>query len=129
MAKRISPTANETKLERKVRLIINNHIINYDNRQQFFEDLQNGGCQSGIIGELIYHSDTLAFYNKYKQEINTLLYDTMKNIGSNNPVDVFGAKWDKDDPLALETTNQNLLAWFGFEETAFNIAREIGIEI
>ena len=35
---------------------------------------------------------------------------------------------DSDDPLALETQNQNLLAWFAFEETAFQLARVNGID-
>ena len=33
------------------------------------------------------------------------------------PMNIFGDKWDKEDPLAAEDFNQNLLAWFGFEET------------
>lgn len=127
--KRIPPQKNENKLQRAVRLIINNHIINYDTREQFFSDLQQGGCMSGLIGELIYYNDTTKFYNKYKKEINSLLYDTFENYGDYDPTSIFGNNWDKQDPLVIEIHNQNLLAWFGFEETAFNIAREIGIEI
>ena len=32
-----------------------------------------------------------------------------------------GNKWNKEDPLAQDDYNQNLLAWFGFEETLRNI--------
>ena len=36
---------------------------------------------------------------------------------------MFGESWDKEDPLAIDIHNQNLLAWFGFEEALRNIAR------
>ena len=32
---------------------------------------------------------------------------------------------DKEDPLIMEYSNKNLLAWFGFEETAYRIYEEI----
>jgi hypothetical protein len=83
----------------------------------FMSDLNQGGCQSGMISELIYYSDTVKFYKKYQEEINTLLAETIEEI-RNNPSDVFGDKWDKTDPLAVEEGNQNLLAWFVFEEIA-----------
>lgn len=35
---------------------------------------------------------------------------------------MFGDKWDEEDPLAQNTFNQNLLAWFGFEETLREVA-------
>ena len=79
------------------------------------------GCQSGVVGELIYYSDTVRFYKQYRQEINALLYGTMSETGLYAPSELFGDKWDKEDPLAQDDYNQNLLAWFGFEETLRNI--------
>ena len=35
--------------------------------------------------------------------------------------ELFGDKWNNDDPLALDAMNQNLLAWFGFETVASNL--------
>lgn len=29
--------------------------------------------------------------------------------------------WDLEDPLALDVYNQNLLAWFAFEDVAYSI--------
>lgn len=74
-----------------------------------YNELCNG-CISGVAYHLIYYSDTCKFFNKYKQEIGELLSD----FGS-SPAELFGEKWDANDPLALDTENQNLLAWFGFE--------------
>ena len=44
-------------------------------------------------------------------------------------VDDVRCRWETDDPLANDTYNQNLLAWFGFEETAHQLACELGIEV
>ena len=88
-----------------------------NNRRAIFSDVLEHGCVSGVVGHLIYYADTTKYYKDHKDEINTLLYDTLSEYGSTNPSDIFGDKWDKEDPLALETQNQNLLAWFGFEET------------
>ena len=103
-----------------------NYVINkwsdYSNKTDIFTDVLYHGCQSGIVGELIYYKDTLAFYNRFKNEINNLLYETMQNCGIYNPSELFREKWDKEDPLSNDYTNQNLLAWFGFEETLRNIA-------
>ena len=46
-----------------------------------------------------------------------------------SPSELFGGKWDGEDIFAEETTNQNLLAWFGFEETARNLAGRNDIEV
>ena len=76
------------------------------------------------MGHLVYYSQTTAYYEEHKEEINELLYDTMDECGIYVPSELFGDKWDKEDPLALYQCNQNLLAWFGFEETMRNFARE-----
>ena len=89
----------------------------YDDKTAIFSDVLDHGCQSGIVSRLIYYSDTTKFYDDHKDEINALLYDLMEETGIYNPSDLFGDKWDKEDPLALDVINKNLLAWFGFEET------------
>ena len=79
------------------------------------------GCVSGIVSELIYYSDTLKFYKKYKDEINSLLSELMQSMGCYSLIDIFGKNFDEEDPLIIDTHNQNLMAWFGFEETLRNI--------
>lgn len=104
-----------------------NYIINewgdYSDKTDIFTDVLEHGCQSGIVGELIYYSDTVRFYKQYREEINRLLYDAMNDTGLFAPSELFGDKWDEEDPLAQDTHNQNLLAWFGFEETLREIGR------
>lgn len=94
----------------------------YDDKKNIILDVLNNGCQSGFVGHLVYYSQTTAYYEEHKEEINELLYDTMDVCGIYVPSELFGDKWDKEDPLALYQSNQNLLAWFGFEETMRNFA-------
>lgn len=91
-------------------------------------DVINYGCAGGTVSGLIYYKDTTAFYEKHKAAINTLLSDVL--LATNLcPEDLFSGKWEAGDPLALETNNQNLLAWFGFEEAASMVAIDLGWEV
>ncbi len=94
----------------------------YDDKKVIFSDVLEHGCQSGIVTSLIYYDDTTKFYDNHKAEINALLYEVMQETGIYNPLELFGDKWDREDPLALDVLNKNLLAWFAFEETLRQIA-------
>jgi hypothetical protein len=120
-----------TKLERVVQKTINQYAENYSEpgAKGFLEDLMQGGCQSGMVSGLIYYNDTVKFYKAHKEEINDLLKDTLDGTGCTSPAQLFGDKWDAEDIFAEEQFNQNLLAWFGFEETARRLADKNGIEI
>ena len=74
------------------------------------------GCISGTVSSLVYYSDTKKFYEEHKEDINALLYENMEECGVYELNSLFGDKFDKEDPLCIDTTNQNLLAWFGYEE-------------
>lgn len=93
----------------------------------FATELMNHGCQSGMIGSLIYYYDTTEFYDKYKEEVNELLAYAIEMTGYS--VTELFREWDNSDPLALQNMNQNLLAWFAFEETVRTIALDLGIDI
>lgn len=127
MAKLTKTAINEVKrngsgLTKDVCKYIIDNWSNYDNKANIFTDVLNYGCQSGVVGHLIYYSDTTKYYAKHKDEINELLHNTLWEMGVKSPKELFGDKWDEEDPLALDTYNQNLLAWFGFEETMRKIA-------
>ena len=102
-----------------------NYVIgrwgDYNDKKYIFTDVLHNGCCSGVGSELIYYHDTVRFYKQYRQEINEMLYNIMNETGLYAPSELFGDKWDKEDPLAQDICNQNLLAWFGFEETLRNI--------
>lgn len=127
-SKRLPKRENETKLERVVRYWLNSRAADYqDGWKGVYKDLEYGGCQSGMVGKLIYYTDTVKFYRKHQTEIDALLKEMLDSTGS-SITELFGDKWDTDDPLARAELNQNLLAWFGFEETARKIAEENGYE-
>ena len=115
---------NASPLKKRVLNYVSDEWQNYSNKKHIFTDVLYHGCQSGVIGFLIYYSDTVKFYEKYKTEIDTLLYELMEETGIHSPSELFGDKWDKEDPLANEDFNKNLLAWFGFEETLQKICYE-----
>ena len=53
-------------------------IEDYNNIEDIFNDLFTGGCQSGIVTDLIYYEDTLKFYNKHKYEIEIFIYEILE---------------------------------------------------
>ena len=54
--------------------LVCNYVIDrwddYDDKKHIFTDVLHYGCQSGVVGELIYYSDTVRFYKQYRQAIN-----------------------------------------------------------
>jgi len=95
----------------------------------YIEDLMQHGCQSGMVGELIYYHDTVKFYEEFKTEIKVMLKEMMDETGFKSPQELFGDKWDNEDYFAEDTLNQNLLAWFAYEETVKQIAYQLEIEV
>ena len=87
--------------------------LNYHCPKAFFTDLLNHGCVSGMVGTLIYYVDTHSFFDKHYGEIETLREDYEDNIG---------------EVLAIKGDLKNFMAWFAFEEVAFRIASDKGIE-
>lgn len=117
-----------TKLERKVINVLLDQGSSED-IENYISDVLKHGCVSGIVNELIYYSDTIEFFNKYKRDIVNLLTESLESTGYKSPSDLFGDKWDDEDPLAEDDQNQNLLAWYGFEETVYRIANQLELDI
>lgn len=130
--KRLTQLVSNTnnKLEKKVASMLKEKVNRggYDSLRSVIKDVLYNGLQSGIISDLIYYSDTLKFYKTYKKEILSLLQEMLRETGSRSADQLFGRNWDQDDPMALDTQNQNLLAWFGFEEVTRNLANQLGYD-
>ena len=118
----------ETKLEKAVQRIVNRQAKDYGSVEAWLADLRQGGCASGMVTEMIYYTDTVRFFKRHEQEITALLANLLSDVGS-SPKELFCSGWDEDDPSARETHNQNTLAWFAFEQTAFDLASRNGIEV
>jgi len=96
----------------------------YSDVKEALEELAQNGCQSGMVGGLIYYHDTIKFFKANREEIESLLTEQVEDTGLSIP-ELFGDKWDASDPFARDTNNQSLLAWFGFEETANRLLSEM----
>lgn len=125
--KRIAAEHAETRLERNALRWMNERGQDYnDGAAGVFKDLMYGGCQSGIVGHLIYSRDCRTFLKRHREEINKLLAEQIEECGASGPADIL-QNWDKSDPLG-EDVNADRLAWFGFETAARNVAQKAGIE-
>lgn len=125
-------TGATTRLERNVQSWVNSKAADYDNGAEgVLKDLFYGGCSSGMVNHLIYYTDTVKFYKTHRREISALLKEMMDSTGEYDLSKMFSSPntaWDAEDPLAQEDANRNILAWFGFEETARVLAGRNGIE-
>lgn len=83
-----------------------------DKLKSFFNDLQHGGCSSGMIGEFIYNSDCKEFYIKHIDDLESM-------------------KEDLDEQLGEPVTNRQglphytFLCWLCFEEYCYDLYRTI----
>lgn len=111
-------------LEKDVCKYILSEWDNYEDKTYIFKDVLNHGCQTGIVGHLIYYSDIAKYYKKHCAEISEMLSD----FAIRSPSDLFSGRWDEDDPLATEGHNQSLLAWFGFEEAMSYVAEKFEVD-
>ena len=89
------------------------------------EDVSHG-CSSGTVSGLIYYSDTTAFFKKFKAEIIELAKDTADSLGESLGAFLSSLNgWDDEDPFCEDVYNRNTLAWFAYEEIAYQLGNEI----
>lgn len=88
------------------------HCVNYTNPTGFFQDLQCGGCASGIIGMFNYHSDYKDFYINHIDSMKDFVEELEDELGS---------------PIKNETKMPyyTFICWVCYEELAFRIANEL----
>ena len=103
-----------SRVERKV---INDLIstgLTTEELKDHIEDIVQCGCISGIVPSLIYYSDTVRFFNCYRQEILTMLKDPDKNIYSEYTYLLNDKKYS--------ISQKNDLSWFAYDNTVIRIA-------
>lgn len=102
-----------------VRLAFNKIILSdkqsYDGTKKeqlksFLEDLQNGGCMSGMICEFIYHADCKKFYIEHLEDLENIREEIEDSLGE-----------------AVKNTHRlphyTFMCWLCFEEYCFDIYR------
>ncbi len=95
----------------------------YEQIESVFEDLTHG-CQSGIVSHLVYYSDTTDFYNEFEEQIWELLEEQAEEFGSANALELISSLNGAKD-VANHVQFKNLLAWYAFENTAYQIQQEV----
>jgi len=96
--------------EDSIREWINNNLD-----ESTIADVVLHGCQGGTISELIYYADTSAFYEKYKEEIWEMLWNSYTDMGAESIlhyISTFNGAKDVGSDLQFS----NLLAWYAAEE-------------
>lgn len=107
-------------------------IIDYakdpEERFHYINNILNHGCISGTVGALIYYTDTTKFYQTHKEDIFNLAEELGNDIGYKGAVELFASLNGAKDVGSVDQ-EENLRAWFGFEEMVRIIANELGIYI
>jgi hypothetical protein len=88
--------------------------LNSSTIYSFFHDLLNYGCVSGMVSSLIYYADTEKFFDEHYEEIMDLKTEFEESTG---------------ESMKIPHQLKNHLAWFAFEQTAYDLADLIGLEI
>ena len=88
----------ESELTKEVIKIALDNIDDYENPIDYFTDIMEHGCISGIVTELIYYYQTEEFFNRHVDEILEIYNETLAYVDTDMEI------------------NRNNLAWFAFEE-------------
>ena len=99
-----------------IRSLVAREAIDYTAYEpaDFFNDLLNYGCCTGIISSLIYYCDTHKFYDTHYDEIEELRIEFEELNGM---------------PIIIQNDYKNFMAWFAFEQVTRQLADELWPEI
>lgn len=103
---------SENSLFRAVAIEVLNQATSDKEVADFFINLQEHGCISGMVGSLIYYKDTHSFFDEHYEEIENLRQSFEEENGSS---------------LSIHGDLKNTLAWFAFESTAYQLSLWLGI--
>lgn len=88
------------------------HCIGYNNPIGFFQDLQHGGCVSGMIGMFIYNTDCKKFYIDHIYSMEDFVEDFENELG---------CPFKNEHKLPRYT----FICWVCYEELGFRVANEL----
>jgi len=87
------------------------------------EDIAYGGLSTGIVGSLIYYSDTVKFYELYKEDIFDLFEEKATLYGESLGAYLSGFKgFDTSDYFIRGHRNMNYCAWAAYEIIASDLS-------
>lgn len=111
--------SNYTNLEvvKEFNKIILDSLPDYDGKKKeqlksYLEDLQKGGCMSGMVSEFIYHADCKKFYINHIDDLEEIKTDLEDSIG---------------EPIKNKHNlpHYTFVCWLTFEEYCYNLYTNI----
>lgn len=102
-------------------------LSNYETDEEiktFLDEITSHGCVSGMIPHLIYYTDTNKYYDEFQEDIENSLANYGDSCGAKNRFESISYLQGADSVGSIEQ-EKNLLAWFGFENAAYEIAQEL----
>jgi hypothetical protein len=124
----IQDAINQETDELKKSVLADLMDIEEEYRSNYLQDVLQHGCQSGMVLKLIYYNDTCKFYDEFEAEIWDLLTEQAKQLGNANAIEMIGT-FNGAKGVYGSDQFKNLLAWYAYEETARQIAENMGIEV
>lgn len=85
------------------------------------EDVLTHGCVSGMVGSLIYYTDTTAFFDKYVDEI----YDLIEDYGPDEFLEMISANVSATEILVNADTAKNWITWRAYEEVVYQFQNKL----
>lgn len=85
------------------------NILESEDCEAYLGDILRGGCQNGVISELIYYKDVYPFFQEYYLEIQELVLETQDEYGT----------------ITLQADIQSHLTWLAVEKVASTIASKL----
>ena len=79
------------------------------------QDIVNHGCESGCAGGMIYYSETIALFDKYRDDIFEIVNDYQNSIGENG----LGEYVNKN--CTSFATFANAMVWSAAEIVAYEL--------
>ena len=108
---------NSLEVSKEFNNIIIDKLESYDGKKKqqlksFFEDLQQGGCISGLIGDFIYNYDCKEFYIKHIDELEEMKEALEDSYG-------------ESIPNRHKEPHYTFMCWLCFEEYCSNLYSNI----
>lgn len=97
-------------IEKKVAI----EALYHDDIKIFFSDLLQFGCVSGMINSLMNTHNSHAFFDTHYYQIEELREEYEDSLG---------------ESLSIKNDLKTYLAWFAFEQTAYNMINEFELEL
>lgn len=85
------------------------------------QEILEHGCANGTVGSMVYYSDTVAFFDKYADDI----YDLIDNYGPDEFLQLVLSSVNTTEVILNCDTAKNKIAWLAYEEIAYELSNAL----